>query len=665
MKRREFILKSTFTALATSVIPSSFLKTVDASGREMTLIDQTIHPRVLVAANASKSELYAAQELINYLEKITGQKLQVEKTDETPVIAASKPVIVIGSHPLNNALMAQISEMEETIIEAKPGIFHLAGGKPVITNIPNGTKYVQDRGALYAVYNFLDELGVRWYKPGESGEHVPRSSSVKVLLGRRQFKPVYWWRMGFYGYSYDHDGNPPEGLIWAVRNRQNINLNATEELGGWRAVQTQHNYHNLFPAKKYFSQHPEYFALVNGVRRDDGQLCLGNPEVQHLTATHVVQFAGNNRHETFSLEPNDNDIWCQCELCKALDDPNQKSIWGKLTLDLEKTMGDVSMSNRVNAFGKIVANEVAKSNKNIKLFWLAYSTHTEPPSKIHDLPPNTLLHPAAFSSAFSDPQDSYSDYSRDLYDPQSQPNRNYVRILKGFGKMTRMIAHEYWSGIAWFGPMPLIATMKDRLNQYRKFPIDGVNSEMHPHWGPQGIDLYFYTRLLWNPDLEVEKELDLYCKNYYGPAYKPMLRYHQLLEKAAHSGIPHYSYGIGTHAIFTAEVMQKMDELINQAKVLLGEKQPYAKRFEGVWAGYEYTRLVTPYFDELKKGNKLEAAKHWERGNKFILSFKEGDVFNNAALFGSLQSFGNYNLNIPADIQNQAKEFVAQEIEQL
>jgi hypothetical protein len=160
--------------------------------------------------------------------------------------------------------------------------------------------------------------------------------------------------------------------------------------------------------------------------------------------------------------------------------------------------------------------------------------------------------------------------------------------------------------------------------------------------------------------LDIDKELDLYCKNYYGPAYKPMLEYHQMLEDAAHAGIPHYSYGIRTHAIFTPQVVERMGELINEAKVLLGDKQPYAKRFEGDWAGYEYTRLVMPYFDELKKGNKLEAAKHWERANKFILSFKDGSVFDNGVLFGSLQFFGNYNLNIPVDIQKQAKDFVAE-----
>jgi len=659
MKRREFIRKSTFTALATSVIPATFLKTAQAREEHMILVDQTTHPRVLVSANASKSEFYAAGQLIVYIEKICGQKLQIENTDEKPFASVQQPVIAIGSHPLNAQLTQQISTMEETIIDVSPGIVHLVGGKPVITDMPNGTKYIEDRGALYAVYNLLDEIGVRWYRPEDWGEHVPRVVALKVLLGRRQYKPVYPWRQGFSGYRYSKDETPAQrdmGRLWAVRNRQNSNVGATEEQGGTRYVMT---WHNLVLSDKDFEEHPEYFALIDGKRRRDGQLCVGNPEVQKLVAQKAVELGKSEpRYLTYSLEPADNGLWCQCDLCTALDDPDQKTIFTDWTLKIEKPMGDISMSNRVCAFGSKVADIVAQSNHQIKLLWLAYSTHTEVPSRIHELPANTIMKPAAFSSAFTNPENSYSDYSRDLFDPESKPNQNFVRVLTGYGKMTRMVTREYWSGIAWVGPMPVLRTMKNRLQAYRKFPIDGMYNEVHQHWGPQGIGLYFYTRLLWNPDLDIDKELDLYCKNYYGPAYKPMLEYHQMLENAAHSGIPHYSYGIGTHAIFTSQIVERMGKLINEAKVLLGDKQPYAKRFEGVWAGYEYTRLVMPYFDELEKGNKLEAAKHWERANKFILSFKEGDVFDNGVLFGSLQFFGNYNLNIPADIQKQAKEFV-------
>lgn len=662
MKRRDFIVQSALATLAGTVVFLPFSGAVEAKAQQLLLVDKNRVPRIVVAPDGTASEKYAAQELATYLEKICGQKIGVEELQSTPSTA---PLIVVGQHPANADLKPQTLGPEDSIIDVSSRGIRIVGGKLPPIKSPDGTVSVQDRGTLYGVYEFLDSLGVRWYRPDPWGEHVPNMASIHVPIGRKLSTPAFKYRWSLNGYRFSADDKPETSAwakVWAARNRQGTMTGTGANMGGYYTIRIQHVYSILFPPAQYFETHPEYYALIDGVRRKDGQLCLGNPEVQKLAAQKLLDFAkANPQYEILSLEPEDHDKWCQCDLCKAMDDPEQKSIYSDPTLDWENPMGHISMSNRVSAFGTNVANRVAQSNQEIKLLWLAYSTHSEPPSKVKSLPSNVRIMPAAFASAFSNPQDAYSDYSRDLHDPQSKPNKNFLRVLNGYGKMAPLLTYEYWSGIAWVGPMPLIATMQDRLKNYRDLKMEGLYNESHPHWGPQSIDMYFFTRLSWNPDLDVKKELDLYCRNYYGPAYKPMLEYHTLLEGAAHAGIPHYSYGIGTHAIFTPQVLSKMGELIAKADDLIGNKEPYRRRFSGVKAGYEYTRLVTPYFDELNKGNKLEAAKHWERANAFILTFKDGEVFDNGVLFGSLQFFGNYNLNIPADIQKQAKDIVAQE----
>jgi hypothetical protein len=643
-----------------------------AAVSEVVLVDKSRTPQIVVSPQASETERFAASELATYLQKISGRKIPIQKTQSKP--QSSTPMIIIGRHPANAELAPLVKGLEETVMDVRPGLVRLLGGKADSITAPDGKLHIYEWGTLYAVYELLDELGVRWYRPESWGEHVPKLATVKLAIGRRHKTPVYKYRWGVSSYRNLTDETPEQkemGKIWAIRNRQNVlmatppDMRFPSQQGGTHWLNITHMYDTLFPVTQYFETHPEYYALVDGKRRKDGQLCLSNPEVQRLTAEKVIAFSREApQFETHSLEPLDNDIWCQCENCKALDDPDLKAIWSDITIEWERPMGDVSMSNRVGAFGKIVANKVLESGQPIKILWLAYLTHTETPSRIKDLPKNVIIQPAAFSSAFSDPQESFSDYSRDLFDPASKPNKKFVDSLTGHGQLARMLVYEYWAGIAWVGPMPLIRTMKDRIQSYRKFPIDGIFSETNKHWGPQGIGLYFFTRLTWNPDFDIDKELDSYCRNYYGPAYKPMLEYHKLLEDAAHAGIPHRSYGIGTHAIFTPTVLKRMGELMDQAKALIGDKEAYKKRFEGVWAGYEYTRLVMPYFDELKKGDKLEAAKHWERANKLILSYKDGDVFDNGVAFGSLQFFGNYNLNIPPDIQAQARQSVAAEAPQ-
>ncbi len=641
---------------------------VGAAPNEVVLVDGKTNPRIIISPSATNPEKFAARELATYLQKISGQEIVTEENHTVPTASS---LIIVGQHPANADLQPEKLALEETIVDVRPGVVRLVGGKAGSITSPDGKLHLYEWNTLYAVYNLLDEIGVRWYRPDPWGEHVPKLDTVTLPTGRRQHKPIYKYRWGIQGYRNAADETPAQkelAKIWAIRNRLNVQMATPPDMkfpsehGGTHWLNITHMYDTLFPVTTYFEKHPEYYALIDGKRRRDGQLCVSNPEVQRLTAEKVIAFSKNApQFKTHSLEPLDNDLWCQCEGCKALDDPNLKTVWTDITIEWERPMGDVSLSNRIAAFGKIVANKVAESGQPINVLWLAYLTHTETPSLVSDLPKNVIIQPATFSSAFSNPQDSYSDYSRDLFDPASKPNQKFVESLTGHGELARMLTYEYWSGIAWVGPMPLIRTMKDRVQAYRQFPIDGIYSESHQHWGPQGIGLYFFTRLLWNPDLDIEKELDLYCKNYYGPAYQPMLEYHRLLEDAAHAGIPHHSYGVGTHAIFTPEVVERMGKSINAAKALIGGQEPYKKRFEGVWAGYEYTRLVTPYFDELKKGNKLEAAKHWERGNRFILSFKEGDVFNNGVYMGSLQFFSGYNRDIPAAIQAEAKAFVARE----
>jgi hypothetical protein len=650
------------TILTGLLLMGAFASSAGAAPRDIILLDGKTKPRIIVFPSGTASEKYAAKELATYLQKISGQEIIAEESETVPTGAS---LIIVGHHPANADLQPEKMWVEESVVDVRAGRVRIVGGKEPARKLPNGEEWVQDRGTLYGVYELLDKLGVRWYRPDPWGEHVPQMREIKLTVGQHRSKPSFRYRWSISGYTYWKDDTPETGewaRLWATRNRLNTMTYTKPELGGYRAIMMRHIYSTLFPVNQYFAEHPEYYALIDGERRKNGQLCLSNPDVQRLTVEKILAFAKQNpNYESYSLEPDDHDRWCQCEGCRAMDDPNLKSIFSDMTIEWSRPLGDIESSNRVALFGKKIAEDVYKVNKDLKIMWLAYATHTESPVQITSMPPNVRVIPAAFSSAFSDPQNSYSDYSRGLYDPQSKPNQNFLRVMKGWGKLTPLLTREYWGSIAWMGPTPLITTMQDRLKAYRDLKTEGFYNEVNTQWGPQTIDHYFMTRLAWNPDLDVAKELDLFCKNYYGPAYKPMKEYHTMLEKAAHSGIPHYSYGIHTYKIFTPPIVKRMGELIAEAKGLIGDKEPYARRFHGTWAGYQYVRLVLPYHDELAKGNKLEAAKHWERGNKFVLSYKGGEVFNNGVPFSSLQFFGNYNLNIPAAIQKQAKEAVAEE----
>ena len=74
-------------------------------------------------------------------------------------------------------------------------------------------------GALYATYAFLeDHLGVRWFFPGEAGEYVPKTQTVKVGAIDDMQKP-----------SLSYRGINPVVILddkdtdtWLGRNRMNF-----------------------------------------------------------------------------------------------------------------------------------------------------------------------------------------------------------------------------------------------------------------------------------------------------------------------------------------------------------------------------------------------------------------------------------------------------------
>ena len=72
---------------------------------------------------------------------------------------------------------------------------------------------------------------------------------------------------------------------------------------------------------KYFKQHPEWFALVNGKRMGQGaQLCLTNPEMRKVFLQNVLAELKKHKDPRFiSVTQNDNDNHCQCANCLAMD----------------------------------------------------------------------------------------------------------------------------------------------------------------------------------------------------------------------------------------------------------------------------------------------------------------------------------------------------------
>ena len=574
-------------------------------------------PMIVVGAQATASEKFAAEELSTYLGKMTGKTFKI--VDDTKVPKGK--IIAVGKSRLTESVDVSKLGIEQYVMDVTPKKLAIIGGRQSMLL----GRFARDRGTLYGVYDLLDELGVKWYRPEVWGEFVPKVGNITVPVGRRVSRqPDYIMRSTLGGgYTRFRESTPEmrsRMQLWSARNRLNREVGSDPKYGGSVFYNFAHCYSQMIPTENYYKDHPEYYALIDG-KRDPSDLCLGNPELQRVFAENLIALAqANPQMNSVSVEPNDGSGgYCQCPLCKAMADPAHPDV----------------LSNQVCAFNNIIARKVAAVVPEVKLHWLAYSGHTDPPTMVKQLEPNTIIQIA--------PINQWADYTKTFFDTSSGGNAGLRQSLQGWSdlKPSCLMMYEYWSGYGWAGPLPLTRVIADRLNNYRKFKVMGIYNESHPSWGPQGMDLYMCARSMWNPDLNLDKELNLYYKNFYGPAEKPMKAYHERLMNAlANHYPPIFSGGRGMHLVLTPALVDELGGHMREAQSLVKGKPLYEKRLEGVAAGYEFSRRVC----ELLKLRKAEGVVTQVAGNrgtylstpkaeqafedlrKWLLTFDKGDA---------------------------------------
>ena len=111
-----------------------------------------------VDAKATPVEKAAAKELISYLSKITGQKFKFVPLGQARFIVGHK---FVRDKALGN---------DGIKISTRKGVTFIGGGTP------------EGRGNLYAVYEYLEKCGVRFWAPGE--ETVPQMAQDKLPAGK-------------------------------------------------------------------------------------------------------------------------------------------------------------------------------------------------------------------------------------------------------------------------------------------------------------------------------------------------------------------------------------------------------------------------------------------------------------------------------------------------
>lgn len=469
--KKNFLFSLLFTGMA-----------LFASGMEL-VTNGTSSYTIVLPEKPTAVEETAAKELQNYLKKISGALLPVVRTPEFKGNS-----IRLGQSPENARLLG----IDFSGLKPDEIILKKTGNDLILTGDST-------RGVLYAVYEFLEDLGVRRWTRWDTD--IPVRKTILLKNYDIRYAPPFAGR--------DRLGGPVgEFAAWMRVNGHYLGI--PESYGGiLKLVGWCHTFGMMIPRQQYFEKHPEYFALVNGRRGPwfpscgEVQLCLTNPDVLRLLTEKTLAWLRKEKNpRIISVSQNDSwgkmaDNYCRCSNCRAIDE-REGSPAG-------------SLLHAVNQ----IADAVKKEFPQVLVETLAYQYTVKPPKTIRPRD-NVIIR--------------YCTRKNALYPIASQENARTREEIKAWSKAAdKLYIWDYTSNFSnTMMPYPSWRPFAENLRFLAENHAVSVLEQGYS-CGEAGdlipVQNYLLCKLMWNPYQDQEKLTGEVLEGYYGAAAPELRKY--------------------------------------------------------------------------------------------------------------------------------------------
>ena len=385
---------------------------------------------------------------------------------------------------------------EELRIKIQNKAIFIFGGRP--------------RGTLYGVYEFFERyLGVR-YLTFDHTYLPPSASGGSLPLVDFRYQPPFSYRCSYYAENYEH-------REFSSRLRVNIWTDADSLGGSTREHLISHTFYQQVPVDTYGTTHPEYFALVDGVRlvptgrgAAGPQLDVSNPDVLDIVTDAVLrQLDADPTLENVSVSQNDNDQYCRCDSCEAINRREGTPMGAHLRF--------------VNA----VAERVAKKYPHVKVGTLAYYYTRKPPRTVIPRDNVQVQLATAECCILHEIDDADCPKNRAFFDDFTA----WKNICKNLWIWTYATDFRYYDL-----PFPNLKSIGPNINLFRQGNVQGIFVQGNGS-GLTGemSDLrnYVVSRCLWDPTQDSWKLAKEFCKLHYGKAGPRILDYLTMIHENA------------------------------------------------------------------------------------------------------------------------------------
>ena len=494
--------------------------------------------RIHIARWAGEPERFAAEELSRYLEKITGAKLLVEVGLKR--LAAGAIIIADVSHPATASLLPKgIGEglkLDGFCIRNVKGRLYIVSSEP--------------GGVGFGVYEYLRRFcGCAFLDVGPRGETVPRTPTVRHRDANVLDNPATWYRSQ--QASSNEDGEKLALRVdWMAKNGFThllVRLGPTAEplaervlpamkRRGLKLALGHHIFSRLVPTDQFFSEHPEYFALRDGERKDRAwqlKWCLSNDDLIESVCRNAIELARQFPDaDLLSLWPDDG--WgglCECPDCEELDRPedDNDTDWDNLhaTDWGYGRRGDRRKMRRYLYLANRVAERLGQAYPKLKLSILAYVDLVDPPLREVEVHPNLIVYLALY----------WRCSKHVLTDPKCHLNRQFVSTIEDWLKAIspdRLCFYSYEMGMSrWHSlPFPVLTSLESDWAWFRKLGLGGTHIQSFTdNVGVYGMNYLAVSRFAREHPPSLDEYIDDYCQAFFGPAAKPMATLCRLWEK--------------------------------------------------------------------------------------------------------------------------------------
>lgn len=466
----------------------------------------TVGMKVTTVTSAQKARL-AAFDLQLYIEKISGAKLPVVGESET----VNGPVVLVGASKRTAGLKLDIPAGVTPQRRDEGYLICTRGNALVLAGNDDGPW----QGTYFAVSEFLNRLGVRWFMPGEFGEYVPKTATIQVAPIDFRDKPdfiVRAWNGNIAPELRDEDA------LWRLRVKGSICFNDIIEIPGDSWLR------KYMPGKEFIQTNPEYFAKKFDGSLDPHMVNLTNPDVPRLVAEKIKARIEKER----KTNPNFNSAGFAPDDGLPIDFTKETMAINQGFADLcgrEGVPAELSMSEEWFRFVNKVAEEVTKDYPGFVITTNGYTNRTFPPEGVK-LHPNVGV---MFAAIWSDLLHAYDD-------PKSWQCVMQGQMLKRWGQLSPNVFiynYNFPMLVNTLTPLPMTRKIARNTPLIKSWGIIGFEDEQTFSWMAHGITtFYLRAKLYWHANDDAKAILADYFDKWYGPAARSSQAYWDAIEAA-------------------------------------------------------------------------------------------------------------------------------------